>query len=120
MKKSNLTPVAPAVAMKPVTTTEERPKAPEASAPMQSIRELSIEQLRDGIKSFKLEVKRRDDEREAAAPKKGDVVRIEAKGRFNGKVGKVVISRKTKAFVEVEGVEQPAYVAHDQLTKVEQ
>jgi len=64
-------------------------------------------------------VRRREEVAAAGRPKEGELVRIRAEGRFKGMTGTVLFSRKSRAFVKVEGFEQPPYVLISDLEKVE-
>lgn len=112
MKQITKTPAAPAVATKP--STQEPPKP----APvMASVRDLNDVELRDALSAIRAEVKRREELAEANRPRRGDQVVITSAGRYQGKRGVVVISRKTRCFVDVEGFKQPAYVLHSDVEK---
>jgi len=75
--------------------------------------------LRDRIVG---EIRRRNEAAKDSRPKVGDRVTVNGlaeKGteRFHGMEGVVIVSRQKRCFVRIEGVEQPAYVLHENLQR---
>lgn len=81
---------------------------------------LTDAQLEEGLKRFRAEVRRRENEREASRPRAGSKVRI-LKGRpkYVGKIGTAVIVRRSRCFVAVPDISSPAYVMVSDLELLE-
>ncbi len=105
------TPAPPAVQEKTETAVAKEPAPPAAVRPYENLKWAQLQTL---FKSVRAEIQLRNKLSKANAPKKGDRVRITG-GRFAGKEGVVIISRKIRCFVEVEGLEQPCYVLHTEV-----
>jgi hypothetical protein len=73
------------------------------------------------LKALRSELRRRETAREALRPKAGSQVRIlRGPAKYAGKVGTAVIVRKSRCFVAVPEIPQPAYVLITDVELVQQ
>lgn len=114
----NSTPTPPPVQVTEKPVAPSLPTVDEAIAFVSQFATLTDAQLKGLTKALRAELKARTERAEATRPQRGDKVLINSEGRFKGKVGTVVIARQSRAFVDVEGIKQPAYVLITELTKV--
>ena len=104
--------------MKKTTDKKPAPATVEPAFSFPPLTKVATEELKKLAKELKDEIKKRDEEEQAKKPTDGETVLIKAAGRFQGQLGTVVLARKTRAFVRVEGFKQPAYVKYSDREKV--
>ena len=84
------------------------------------VRTLSDTDLNSALKLLRLEVRRRESEREESRPRTGSSVRIlKGSPKYVGKVGTAIFVRRSRCFVTVPDISSPAYVLIADLELVE-
>ena len=104
MNKTTETKPQPSASAAPRSTSE--PKTVVARA-----EELSDEELSVALKVLRTEARRRQNELDAKKPKVGAKVRItDRNSKLFGKIGTAIIVRRSRCFVSVPDVSNPAYL----------
>jgi hypothetical protein len=103
----------------PTTTSAPTADAPKVAVP--DVAALTDADLNATLKALRNELRRRETAREALRPKAGSQVRIvRGPAKYVGKTGTAVIVRKSRCFVSVPEIAQPAYVLITDVEPVQQ
>ncbi len=98
-----------------------RPPAPapvERLSSMDQLLGMDLKQLRALREVVRSRIQMLEKAEEESRPRVGERVLIQADTKFQGKEGVIIISKKTRAFVQVPGFDQPAYCLHSELVRL--